>query len=47
MHFGATLRVMRLESGLGLRELACRELVKLAQLCAKSQKCPIIPTLGN
>ena len=32
MHFGATLRVMRLESGLGLRELASRVGVSSAYL---------------
>jgi len=40
-------RIRVLDEKIAAMQAARQSLVKLAQLCAKSQKCPIIPTLGN
>jgi MerR family mercuric resistance operon transcriptional regulator len=40
-------RIRALDEKIAAMQAARRSLVKLAQLCAKSDKCPIIPTLGS
>jgi MerR family mercuric resistance operon transcriptional regulator len=40
-------RVRVLDEKIAAMKAARQSLIKLAQLCAKSHKCPIIPTLGQ